>query len=56
MINLDIVPQSLFDYPPEYLRTFWVYIQKCDNTKAKEVVLTALQKALEKVPAPVVQP
>ena len=41
MINLDVVPKSLFKYPKEYLRTFWVYFQKAENTKAKDVVLQA---------------
>lgn len=52
MVNLNIVPQSLFENPPESLRTFWVYLQKCDDTKAKTVVITALQKALNNVPPP----
>ena len=50
MINLDHVPQSLFDYPQEYLRTFWVYFQKCENTKAKDIVLQAIRNAMVKMP------
>ena len=56
MVNLDIVPQSIFENPPESLRTFRVYIQKADNTKAKEVVLTSLQKALNTAPKPEAMP
>lgn len=50
MLNLDVVPQSLFKYPREYLRTFWVYFQKAENTKAKEVVLQALRNAMVNMP------
>ena len=50
MINLDHVPQSLFDYPQEYLRTFWVYFQKCENTKAKDIVLQSIRNAMVKMP------
>ena len=50
MINLDIVPQSMFRYPQEYLRTFWVYFQKAENTKAKDVVLQALRNAMIRLP------
>lgn len=50
MINLDVVPQSLFKYPREYLRTFWVYFQKAENTKAKDVVLQALRNAMVRLP------
>ena len=50
MINLDIVPQSMFSYPQEYLRTFWVYFQKAENTKAKDVVLQALRNAMMRLP------
>jgi hypothetical protein len=53
MVNLNIVPQSLFDFPEEWLFTFWVYLQKADNTKARDVVLASLQKALSNVPPPV---
>ena len=28
MLNLNVVPQSLFKYPREYLRTFWVYFRR----------------------------
>lgn len=54
MINLDHVPRSIFQYPKEYLRTFWVYFQKAENTKAKEVVLQAIRNAM--VNMPLVQP
>ena len=50
MINLNVVPKSLFQYPQEYLRTFWVYFQKAENTKAKDVVLQALRNAMVKMP------
>lgn len=50
MINLDIVPKSIFKYPREYLRTFWVYFQKAENTKAKDVVLQAIRKAMVNMP------
>ena len=50
MINLDHVPQSLFNYPQEYLRTFWVYFQKCENTKAKDIVLQSIRNAMVKMP------
>lgn len=50
MINLDVVPQSLFKYPREYLRTFWVYFQKAENTKAKDVVLQAIRNAMVNMP------
>lgn len=50
MINLNVVPKSIFQYPQEYLRTFWVYFQKAENTKAKDVVLQALRNAMVKMP------
>jgi hypothetical protein len=50
MINLNVVPQSIFKYPREYLRTFWVYFQKAENTKAKDVVLQALKNAMMRLP------
>jgi hypothetical protein len=50
LINLNVVPQSLFKYPREYLRTFWVYFQKAENTKAKEVVLQAIRNAMINMP------
>ena len=50
MINLNVVPQSIFKYPREYLRTFWVYFQKAENTKAKEVVLQAIRNAMINMP------
>ncbi len=52
IVNLNIVPKSLFDWPEEYLWTYWIYLQKAEDTKAKEAVLWALQKALAKIPAP----
>ena len=52
MVNLDIVPESLFNNPPESLWTFWVYLQKADDTKAKTVVMQAIQKALNNAPPP----
>ena len=55
IVNLNKIPQSMFDNPPEYLPTFWIYVQKADNTKAKDAVLSALQEALVNVPAPVAQ-
>ena len=50
MLNLDIIPKSLFKYPKEYLRTFWVYFQKAENTKAKDVVLQAIRNAMVNMP------
>ena len=50
MINLNHVPNSIFDYPQEYLRTFWVYFQKAENTRAKDVVLQAIRNAMVKMP------
>lgn len=50
MINMNVPPQSIFSYPPEYLRTFWVYFQKAENTKAKDVVLQALRMAMVRMP------
>ena len=50
MLNLDVVPQSMFSYPQEYLRTFWVYFQKAENTTAKDVVLQALRNAMMRMP------
>ncbi len=50
IVNLNEIPKSIMSNPPEYLPTFWIYLQKADNTKAKEVVLGALQEALIKVP------
>ena len=50
LLNNNIPPQSLFQYPQEYLRTFWVYFQKAENTKAKEVVLQALRNAMVNMP------
>jgi hypothetical protein len=50
MLNIWVVPQSIFSYPKEYLRTFWVYFQKAENNKAKEIVLQALKNALVKLP------
>ena len=50
MINLDVVHKSLFKYPQEYLRTFWVYFQKAEKTKAKDVVLQAIRNAMVNMP------
>ena len=50
LLNNNIPPQSLFQYPQEYLRTFWVYFQKAENTKAKDVVLQALRNAMVRLP------
>ena len=50
MLNLNHVPHSIFQYPKEYLRTFWVYFQKAENTKAKEVVLQAIRNAMVNMP------
>ena len=50
MLNLNQVPKSMFQYPKEYLRTFWVYFQKAENTKAKDVVLQALRNAMVRLP------
>ena len=55
MINLDIIPKSLFKYPKDYLRTFWVYFQKAENTKAKDVVLQAIRNAMVNMPLQQVQ-
>ena len=50
MVNMWEVPRSIFSYPKEYLRTFWVYIQKAENNKAKDVVLQALRRAMINLP------
>ena len=50
MVNINVVPKSMFNNPPESLRTFWVYLQKADNTPSKDVILGALQQALNNVP------
>lgn len=50
MVNINVVPKSIFNNPPESLRTFWVYLQKADNTSSKDVILGALQQALNNVP------
>ena len=50
LLNMNEIPRSIFSYPKEYLRTFWVYFQKAENTKAKEVVLQALNNAMIKLP------
>ena len=50
MVNMWEVPHSIFSYPKEYLRTFWVYIQKAENNKAKDVVLQALRRAMINLP------
>lgn len=50
MLNLNVPPRTLFEYPQEYRRTFRVYFQKADNTKAKTVVLQALQQAMINLP------
>lgn len=50
MVNMWEVPHSIFSYPKEYLRTFWVYLQKAENNKAKDVVLQALRRAMINLP------
>ena len=50
MVNMWEVPRSIFSYPKEYLRTFWVYLQKAENNKAKDVVLQALRRAMINLP------
>jgi hypothetical protein len=50
IVNLGKVPESIFKSPPEYLPTYWIYLQKAENGEAKEVVLSALQQALVEVP------
>ncbi len=50
MVNMDIVPESMFNSPTDAFWTYWVYLQKADNTPAKEKVLTALAEALENQP------
>ena len=42
MINMDVVPESIFNSPTEALWTYRVYFQKADNTPAKDKVLQAL--------------
>ena len=51
MVSLDITPKSILDYPTEYYPTFWVYIQKADDTEAKKNILAALQIAMQEIPA-----
>lgn len=51
MISIDVTPKSILDYPTEYYPTFWVYIQKADDTPAKKNVLSALQLALQEIPS-----
>ena len=55
IVNLNEVPHSIMNNPAEYLQTFWVYLQKADNTKAKDVVLSALQQAMVNIPPPMPQ-
>ena len=50
IINLGEVPKSIFKYPQEYLPTFWVYVQKAEEGKAKQVVIQALQQAMTRIP------
>ena len=50
MVNLNIVPKAMFDNPPEAYQTFRVYLQKAENTNAKDVVLQALTVAMGKLP------
>ncbi len=50
---MDIQPESIFENPPERLRTFWIYFQKADDNDTKEIVLEALSKAMTKTPKPI---
>lgn len=50
MVNMDVVPESIFNSPTDALRTYRVYIQKANETPAKAKVLETLQQALENVP------
>ena len=51
MVNLEIMPESMMDNPPEAYPTFRVYLQKADNNKMKDKVLAALSSALESMPS-----
>lgn len=50
MVNLNVVPKSLLNNPPEAYATFRVYLQKAENTNAKDVVLATLQEAMATQP------
>ena len=50
MINMDVLPESIFNAPPEALWVYRVYFQKADNNKTKDKVLQALGEALVNVP------
>lgn len=50
MVNLDNVPKSLINNPPEAYQTFRIYLQKAENTRAKDVVLATLQEAMANQP------
>ena len=51
MINLNVVPKSMFNNPPEAYQTFRIYIQKAEGTTAKDTALAALSLAMSKLPA-----
>lgn len=51
MVNLNIVPKAIMNNPPEAYQTFRIYLQKAENTSAKDVVLQALTVAMSKLPA-----
>ena len=51
MVNLNVVPKSIFNNPPEMFQTFWIYIQKAEGTAAKDTVLESLSLAMSKLPA-----
>lgn len=46
MLNVWYKPTSLFDNPNADLFTYWLYIQKADDSKEKDEVLRVLRKAL----------
>lgn len=52
MVNADIVPEGMInsETPPEWYSTYYVYLQKADNTTAKSVTLMALENQLATQP------
>ena len=50
MVNMEIMPQSMFKSPEEAYPTFRVYLQKAEDNDVKDKLLVSLQKALENMP------
>ncbi|OQY39780.1 MAG: hypothetical protein B6229_03065 [Spirochaetaceae bacterium 4572_7] len=46
MLNLNIIPKSLFADPNTDYQTYWVYFNKAQNTDAKIKTLQVLEKAM----------